>query len=105
MATRAALKANRSVLEGKRTPLVAVTVQAPRLVCPEALRHCRADATVWIVAIDATHPTLGQPMMKWLLEFCPNSKVTTRALLVYRGNLARHQPFRTIGVDFVTRGA
>jgi len=52
------LEAHGSMLEDERTPLVSVTIQAPRLVRSERPRHCGPYAAMWIVAVDATHRAL-----------------------------------------------
>ena len=89
MARRAAFKAHRRVLESERPALVAVAVEASRLVRGEDLRHRRPDAAVRIVAIDAAHRAFRQLVVIGPLELRPHVEVAARAQLVDRGRALR----------------
>ena len=56
-------KTHRLVLERERPALVAMAVEAPRLVRREALRHGRANTAVRIVTVDAAHRAFRQLVM------------------------------------------
>jgi len=93
------------VLEGERSTLIAVAVQASRFVRGEALRHGRANTAVGIVAIDAAHRPFRQTVMSGLLELCPDVLMTPCALSVDLRRLSYYEPIRTIRVNLVARDA
>ena len=68
VARRTSLESHRPMLEGERTPLIAMAIQTPRFIGAERLRHRVPDAPVRIVAIDAAHRSLRHLMVKRLLE-------------------------------------
>ncbi len=105
VAGAASFKSHRAMLERERTALIAMAVQASRLVRPEYLRHHRLHAAVRIVAIDAAHGALGHFMMKRLLELRRDAQVTGLALLIDRFFLAHHQFFMASAVNAVAGGA
>src|ERR1700682_4040138 len=93
------------MLEGERTAFIPVTVETSRFVRGEYLRHCRANAPVRIMAIDAGHRAFRQLVVVRPLELRPDIDVTARALLVNRGSFASHKAQRPVGMNLVTRGA
>src|SRR5258708_3544141 len=76
---RAALELHGRMLECKRSPLIAVTAEAARLVGGERLHHPRTKAPVGVVAIDARHGAFGNPMLERLLKLTPRALVAARA--------------------------
>ena len=101
----AAVKAHGSVLECEWTALVAVAAETAGLIGGERLSHNRADTPVRIVAIDAGHRSLRQPVMIGLLELRPDAGMATSALLVDPGRLAYYQSVGPVAMDFVTSRA
>ena len=101
MAGHTAFETHRPVLERERSALVAMAVQASRLVRGEGLRHRGADTAVRIVAVDATHRAFRQLMMIGLLKLRPDIDMAARALFVDCGRLAEHEPVGPIRVHFV----
>src|SRR5277367_5014914 len=100
MAGGAAFEPYRSVLECERPALVAVAIQASRLVRREGLGHPRTHAAVRIVAIDAAHRALGQLVMIGPLKLSPHVEMATRAQLIDRRRLAYHQSVRPVRMNF-----
>jgi len=89
------------VLEREWPPFVAVTSEAAGVIASKRTGRSGADGPVWIVAIDAAHRVLRQPMMRGFLELHPDVCVTTRALLVDRGRLSCHHSSRAVGMNLV----
>jgi len=98
----ATFEAHRSVLERERSALIAVAVQASRLVRGEGLRHRWADTAVRIVTVDAAHRTFRKLMMIGPLKLGPDVGVAARALFIDRSRLAVHESVGSIRVNFVT---
>ena len=90
MTRRAAVEAHGSMFEGERPALVAVAVQAARLIRSEALPHRRPNAPVRIVAIHAAHGALRKLVMIRPLELRPFIRVAPRALRIYLHRRSRH---------------
>lgn len=105
VAAAATFKTDYRMLEGERTAFIPMTVETSWFIGGEYPGHCRPHGAVRIVAIDAGHGALGQLVVVGPLELCPDIDVTARALLVDRRSFASHQAERSIGMDFVTRGA
>jgi hypothetical protein len=101
----ATFKTHHSMLEGKWSAFVAMTIETSRFISGEDLRHGRPDAAVRIVAIDAGHGAFRELVMVRPLELRPNIYVTARTQLVYRRSFARYQAKGPIGMNLMTRGA
>jgi len=91
--------------KGERTALVSMAFEAARLVGGETLSHRRACGSVGIVAIDAGHRAFRYSMMKRFLKLSHHIGVQAAALVADRRRFARHQPKRTVGVNFMARRA
>jgi len=101
----ATLEPHCRMLERKRTTLVAVALEAARLVRSERLHHRRPDTAVWIMAIDAGHGAFGQLMVIRTLELGPDVQMAICALLVDRGGFADQQVTPAVGMNLMTSGA
>jgi hypothetical protein len=66
------------MLERERSTLVAMAIQAPRLVGAEGLRHGRTYTPVWVVTIDAAHGAFRQLVMVRPLKLRPDVEVAAR---------------------------
>ena len=82
MTGHAALKANGRVLENKRTALIAVALEASRLVTERNAHGLRHGARVRIVTVGAGHRAFGQAMLVRLLKRRPNREMARRALSI-----------------------
>lgn len=105
MATGASFKAHGCMFKGEGSALIAVALEATRLIRPEALRQCRPSAAVRIMAIDTAHGALGKPMVKGLLKLRPDIRVAGGALLIDGVRLAGHDARRSIGMHLMARHA
>ena len=88
VADRTTFKAHGVVLERERPTLVAMAIQAPRLVGGKGLRHRGTRGAVRVVAIDATHRAFGQPVVIRPLKLRPDIQVAARTQLIDRSRLA-----------------
>ncbi len=82
MARLTAFKTKRRMFERERTTLVAVALDAARIVRRESLQHRGLDTSVRVMAIDAAHVTFRQSVMEGFLELRPLVQVTAAALLI-----------------------
>ena len=105
MAGHTTFETHRPMFERKRPTLVAMAVQASRLVRGEGLRHRRTDTAVRIVTVDTAHRAFRQLMMIGPLKLRPDVGMAARALLVDRSRLAVHQPVGLIRVNFMAGSA
>jgi len=104
MTAPAPFKAHRGVLECKGAALVAMAIEATRLIGGKYLSHGRPEAAMRVMAVDAGHRALGQFVMVGPLKLRPNIGVTTLAQLVNRCRYADDQFPRPIPMNFVAGG-
>lgn len=99
MARRATFQLDRSVFERKRSALLTMALQAPRLIAIDYLQLLQPRAAVRIVAIDAGHCFFRHRMMMGPLELGHHAPVAALAQLRHllrSGHIARWR-----GVDLV----
>ena len=99
----AAFKPHRRMFEREWPPLVAVALEAPRLIGREGLEHGWTDTAVRIVTIHAAHRAFRELVMEGPLELGPLIQVTAGAKLIRRVGLADQQ--RLALMHFVARRA
>jgi hypothetical protein len=68
VARRASLNLDRFVLEDERPTLVAMALEADRILIRRRPKLAGLQSSMWIVAIIALDQSLFHAMMKWLLE-------------------------------------
>ena len=85
----------------KGPALVAVALEAARLVGIARLDHLRQEAAVRIVAIHAGHGAFRQAVLVGALKAGPDVGVASGALRVDFRRLARHQAVRSVLVNRV----
>ena len=98
------LETYRRVLKSEWTALIPMAFETARIVGGKTLGHRAAGASVRVVAIDARHRSFRHAMVKRLLKLSHYICVAGGALLIDGRGLACHQPKRTVGVNFMTRG-
>lgn len=79
MAGPATLKTDRSVFEWKRSPLVAMALEAAFFVGRETPLHCGVDGPVRVMAIGTGHGIFRHPMAERFLELGHHIRMTTCA--------------------------
>ena len=82
MATAASLEADGSMIEGEWPALITMAGDATALVGGEGLSHGIFEASVRIVAVDAIHRILHEPVTVGLLKRSPDIQVTRGAELI-----------------------
>ena len=102
MTGHAAFEANGRVLENERTALIAVALEAGRLVAERNAHGLRHVARMGIVAIGAGHRSFGQAMLIWLLKCRPDREMAVGALRVDVRRLLQEQRPPTRAVNAVT---
>lgn len=75
MAGAASIHLHRSVLEGERSPLITVALEAAGFIGIYSSNRLRKKASVGIVAIDARHRAFRQAVLERLLELSPRRLV------------------------------
>ena len=105
VARHAALQADRRVLVGEGPGLVAMALEAARLVGADGLDGARQEAAVRVVAVHAGHGAFRQPVLVRPLEAGPHVRVAPGAQLVDVRLFARHQPVGPVLVDGVAGDA
>src|SRR5262252_8901587 len=84
MTGRAALQPHRRVFKREGPALIAMALEAARLIGRNHPHRSRRKAPMRIVAIHAGHGAFGKPMLVGPLELRPDVSMTARALLVDR---------------------
>ena len=105
MACPAAFKPHGRMLERKRTALVTMATQAPRLIRGERLPHGFPRGSVRIVAIHTGHRVLRHLVAKRFLKLRHHIGMAGRTLRVYLRLRASHQPHRPVRMNRVARRA
>jgi len=103
--TRAPFKSHRTVLEGERAALIAMTGQTTRLIGSKALHHRGTHGPSGSVAIDATHRAFRQLMVIRPLELRPNIEVATGTLLIDGRGFCDPPIHLAVGVNLMTGSA
>ena len=102
MTGHAAFEANGCVLENKWTALIAVALEAGRLVAERDAHGLRQVARMRVVAVGAGHRAFGKTMLVGLLKRCPDRSVAVGALRVDVGRPLQEQRPPTRAVNGVT---
>src|SRR5579883_1513214 len=76
VAGRAVFETYRGMIEGERPALIAMATETTGFIRRKYLSHAAAEAAVRVVAIDAVHRILHQPVAMRLLERGPDAEVT-----------------------------
>ena len=105
MATLATFLAHGSMLEGERSALVAMALEAAGLVCVRHPLQAGFEAAVRIMAVGAGHRIFGNPVFEGLRKGRFDVDVAALALGVDVGRFAVDQSARTMRVDRVARRA
>lgn len=101
MTRAASLETHGAMIESEWPALVAMAGKAAALVGCKHLSHRPPEASMRIVAIDAVHRVLHDPVTIWLLKRRPDIQVTRRAKLIDAGIGTNHQLVAVIRVNLV----
>ena len=104
MARRTALQSHGSMFENEGASLIAMTLEAARLVGIHRLNGFRQEGSMRIVAVHAGHGALRQLMGIRFLKAGPDIGVAFGALRIDLGGLARDQAIGSVLVNRVASG-